>query len=280
MIRIAHISDLHFGREVPEVVEALVAELDGERPDLVVVSGDLTQRARVGEFKAARAFFDRLPHPQLVVPGNHDVPAWPLTLRFAAPWSRWKRLVSPELEPLVSGEGFCAVGVNSARRWGPYLDWSRGRINLTQLEHAEAIFSRCEKDLHIVVAHHPFLLTEASAGRRIIARADVALPRLLRANVDLLLGGHVHLAYSGVVGGMVVAQTGTSLSSRLKGEPNSFNRIRASREVIEIDNMVWESARFACKHTTTYRKINDAWQHADSGSAPSGYGTGFPSAWE
>jgi len=262
MIRIAHISDLHFGREVPEVVEAMVAELNAEKPDLVAVSGDLTQRAKVREFQAARAFFDRLPQPLLVVPGNHDVPAYPLTLRFAAPWRRWKRWVSSDLEPIVRGEGFCAVGVNSARRWGPYLDWSRGRISVEQLKRTEALFADCAKALHIVVAHHPFMLTDASEHRRTISRAHIALPRLLGANVDLLLGGHVHLAYSGVVGGVVVAQTGTSLSSRLKGEPNSFNRIRASGDEIEIDNMVWEHARFACKHTMIYRKTNDAWQPA------------------
>lgn len=258
MLDIAHISDLHFGREVPEVVEALVAEFDHARPDLVAVSGDLTQRARVTEFKAARAFFDRLPQPLLVVPGNHDVPANPLT-RFVAPWIKWKRWLSAELEPVVRGEHYCAVGVNSARRLGFYRDWSRGRINLGQLERAETIFRQCEKDLHIVVAHHPFLLTEASAHRRTISRAKLALPRLLKAEVDLILGGHVHLAFSGVVDGIVVAQTGTSLSSRLKGEPNSYNRIRANGEAIEIDNMIWKNQRFVCKNTARFRKRAGIW---------------------
>ncbi len=262
MIRIAHISDLHFGREVPEVVEALIAELHAERPDLVAVSGDLTQRARVREFQAASAFFARLPKPQLVVPGNHDVPAYPLTLRFAAPWRRWKRWVSPDLEPVVHADGFCAVGVNSARRWGPYLDWSRGRISVEQLERTEALFAECSKSLHVVVAHHPFLLTDASEHRKTILRAHVALPRLLGANVDLLLGGHVHLAYSGVVGGVVVAQTGTSLSSRLKGEPNSFNRIRASEHAIEIENVVWKDRAFASAGTTRYLKSEEGWRPA------------------
>lgn len=268
MIRIAHISDLHFGREIPEIVEALVAELNTDRPDLIAVSGDLTQRARVREFKAARAFFDRLPQPLLVVPGNHDVPAYSLPLRFAAPWMRWKRWLSDELEPVVRGDHYCAVGINSARRWGPYLDWSRGRINLQQLERAEAIFSKCAKDLHIVVAHHPFLLTEASNDRRTISRADLALPRLLKSQVDLLLGGHVHLAYSGVVGGMVVAQTGTSLSSRLKGEPNSFNRIRADGDTIEIDNMVWQGKGFECTGITYYQRTAEAWRPAAGPLAP------------
>ena len=265
MIRIAHISDLHFGREIPGIVEALVAELNTDRPDLIAVSGDLTQRARVREFKAARLFFERLPQPLLVVPGNHDVPAYSLPLRFAAPWLRWKRWLSDELEPVVRGERYCAVGINSARRWGPYLDWSRGRINLEQLERAEAIFSKCAKELHIVVAHHPFLLTEAGVNRHTISRADLALPRLLKSQVDLLLGGHVHLAYSGVIGGMVVAQTGTSLSSRLKGEPNSFNRIRADGEMIEIDNMVWQDHGFACKDTAYYRRIEGIWRAAAGG---------------
>lgn len=261
MISIAHISDLHFGREVPEVVEALAAEINRTPPDLVAVSGDLTQRARVHEFQAARAFFDRLPQPVLVVPGNHDVPANPLK-RFIAPWTNWTRLVSPELEPVVRADQFCAVGVNSARRAGMYFDWSRGRINLDQLERAEAIFSTCQKDLHIVVAHHPFLLTEASVRRRTISRADIALPRLLKSEVDLILGGHVHLAYSGIVEGLVVAQTGTSLSSRLKGEPNSYNRIRADGEVIEIDNMVWQTSRFICSGTARFRKQEGAWTSA------------------
>jgi len=259
MIHIAHISDLHFGREVPAVVEALAAELNHARPDLIAVSGDLTQRARVNEFKAARAFFDRLPQPLIVVPGNHDVPANPLT-RFVAPWSQWKRWLSAELEPVLHGEHYCAVGVNSARRLGFYLDWSRGRINLEQLERAEGVFREGAKDLHIVVAHHPFLLTEASAHRRTISRAKLALPRLLKADVDLILGGHVHLAFSGIVDGIVVAQTGTSLSSRLKGEPNSYNRIRADSDTIEIDNMVWQDPSFGCKSTARFERSEGVWR--------------------
>lgn len=258
MLNIAHISDLHFGRELPEVVEALVAELNTARPDLVAISGDLTQRARTAEFQAARAFADRLTPPQLVVPGNHDVPANPLT-RFVAPWTQWKRWFSSELEPVVRGEHYCAVGVNSARRSGFYLDWSRGRINIEQLKRAETIFRHCAKGLHIVVAHHPFLLTEASAHRRTISRGKLALPRLLKADVDLILGGHVHLAFSGVVDGIVVAQTGTTLSSRLKGEPNSYNRIRADDAVIEIDNMIWQQSQFIRSGTARFHKREGVW---------------------
>lgn len=260
MVTIAHISDLHFGREVPEVVEALADELNRSLPDLIAVSGDLTQRARVREYQAARRFLDRLPQPLLVVPGNHDVPVNPFR-RVFAPWTHWQRWISTELEPVVRTEHFCAVGVNSARRAGLYLDWSRGRINLEQLEQAETEFGTCQKELHIVVAHHPFLLTEASAHRRTISRGKQALPRLLKADVDLILGGHVHLAFSGVVDGIVVAQTGTSLSSRLKGEPNSYNRIRADGENIEIDNMTWQKERFVCQGITRFCKREGVWHN-------------------
>lgn len=258
MVTIAHISDLHFGREVPEVVEALADELNRSPSDLIAVSGDLTQRARVCEYQAARRFLDLLPQPLLVVPGNHDVPVNPFR-RFFAPWAHWQRWISPELEPVIRAESFCAVGVNSARRAGFYFDWSRGRINREQLEEAEAAFATCRKELHIVVAHHPFLLTEASAHRRTISRDKLALPRLLKADVDLILGGHVHLAFSGVVNGIVVAQTGTSLSSRLKGEPNSYNRIRADDELIEIDNMIWQQPGFVGSSTSRFRKREGIW---------------------
>ena len=116
-----------------------------------------------------------------------------------------------------------------------------------------------------MVAHHPFLLTEASAHRRTISRSKLALPRLLKADVDLILGGHVHLAFSGVVDGIVVAQTGTTLSSRLKGEPNSYNRIRADGEAIEIDNMIWQNQRFTCKGTARFRKREGIWHTGAEG---------------
>lgn len=259
MIRIAHLSDLHFGRDVPEVVQGLIEELLHDHPDLIAVSGDLTQRAQESEFEAARAFFDRLPIPKLIVPGNHDMPLYALALRFANPWRRWRRWFSPELEPVVRGKGYCAIGLNSARRASASLDWSRGRINAEQLERAAAIFEGCAQDLHIVVAHHPFLITDAGEHRGVIGRAKLALPHLLASGVDLLLGGHVHLAYSGVADGVVVAQTGTAVSSRLKGEPNSYNRIRASGEAIEIEIREWHDTAFRTRTTTHYARDAGQW---------------------
>lgn len=263
MIEIAHLSDLHFGREVPAVADALADELSAHPPALIAVSGDLTQRARRVEFLAARAFLDRLPSPQLVVPGNHDMPAVALGLRFMAPWARWRRHFAAETEPVIAGARFFAVGVNTARRAHRSFDFSRGRINATQLARIEASFPRESGPLRVLVAHHPFAVTQASAARGLVGRVDVALPRLRDARVDLVLGGHVHLAYSAIVEGMVVAQTGTSISSRLKGEPNSYNRIRAERNAMAIEVRAFDGHAFATDSIRNYRRQDGVWQTAD-----------------
>jgi 3',5'-cyclic AMP phosphodiesterase CpdA len=125
MRRIAHLSDLHFGRTDPAVVEALVAELNADPPDLVAVSGDLTMRARRREYRAARAFLDRLRAPVLAVPGNHDITAHWLHERFLDPLGRWRRFIADEPEPVWADDELAVVGVNTASRGGgAFLEWS------------------------------------------------------------------------------------------------------------------------------------------------------------
>jgi 3',5'-cyclic AMP phosphodiesterase CpdA len=119
-VRIAQISDLHFGRDVPAVAQTLVAELRDIAPTMVAVCGDLTQTAREVEFRAARAFLDELPAPTLVVPGNHDLPGWRVWSRFSRPWRRWRQHVVTDPYGAVThnADGLVAVGVNTARQWG------------------------------------------------------------------------------------------------------------------------------------------------------------------
>src|SRR5438445_2755469 len=127
---IAHISDLHFGTEDPAVAEGLLADLATQQPALVVNSGDLTQRARAGQFRAARAFLDRIPFPQLTVPGNHDIPFYDVARRFLSPLSRYRRYITPDLAPRFESEQFVVLGVNTARS----ATWKNGRISLEQIE--------------------------------------------------------------------------------------------------------------------------------------------------
>src|ERR671912_32747 len=136
MRRIAHISDLHFHLTDPAVVEALAAELNADRPDLVAVSGDLTMRARSREFRAARTFLDRVRAPVLAVPGNHDITSYWLHERFLDPLGRWRRFIAEEPEPVWADGEIAVVGVNTASRAGAFLDWSQGRVGEGRLRRA------------------------------------------------------------------------------------------------------------------------------------------------
>ncbi|BEL05280.1 metallophosphoesterase [Actinoplanes sichuanensis] len=260
-LRIAQISDLHFGRHLPAMAEALLADLAAVAPSMVAVCGDLTQTAREAEFRAARAFLDQLPAPALVVPGNHDLPGWEVWSRFTSPWRRWRHhLGTDPYRPVVlTMDGLAAVGVNTARRWGPHPDWSRGRIDARQLVAIGAEFDRAPvADLRVLIAHHPFLLTEAGLHRGLVGRAPLALRRL-RRKADLLLGGHIHLGYSGVVDGLVVAQSGTAFSDRLKGEPNSYNLVEADGDRLAVTVRRWGGARFDTHDRREYTRTERQW---------------------
>lgn len=264
-VRIAQISDLHSGREVPRIAEALLDDLRDARPTMVAVCGDLTQGARSREFLAAREFLDQLPAPALVVPGNHDLPGWRIWSRFLRPWLAWTRHIATTdtttATPL-SVDGVVAVGVNTARQWSMHLDWSRGRINASQIAAVENVLRDTAPDtLRVVVAHHPFLLTMAGQRRGPLGRSTYALQRL-RSCADLLLGGHVHLAYSGVVAGLVVAQSGTAFSDRLKGEPNGYNLIDGDRTQVTVTTRQWTGSRFDDATRSRFVRGDDGWRAA------------------
>lgn len=130
MTTLAHISDLHFGTESPEIVEGLLEDLVSVEPTLVAVSGDLTQRARRKEFVAARLFLDRIPFPRLVVPGNHDIPLFDLLTRFTRPLARFRRYIDEDVDPFFSTDAVAVLGMNTARS----NTWKDGRISLAQID--------------------------------------------------------------------------------------------------------------------------------------------------
>src|SRR5215207_3028421 len=115
MRTIAHISDIHFGCTDPPVVEAVVAELNALEPSLVIMSGDFTQRARAGQYQQAMDFMRRLPSPQLVVPGNHDIPLWNFVARFFWPLFNYRKFVTKDLRPVHQDEELLVIGINTAR---------------------------------------------------------------------------------------------------------------------------------------------------------------------
>src|SRR3954453_5038472 len=201
MRRLAHLSDLHFGRVDPAAVEGLVRSLEAAQPDLVVVSGDFTQSARTGEFRAARAFLDRLPAPVFAVPGNHDLPQWNPVERLLRPYDRYRRFIGEELEPVWSDAELAIVGVKSPRRLPRDLNRAAGRVGERQLEGGLARLGAPPPALvRVVVVHPPLLLPEVPRrplpAHAFTRGAGRALAAFARHHVRLERSGHLPLSYS------------------------------------------------------------------------------------
>lgn len=264
MRTIAHISDLHFGTADPVVADGLLRQLQSRPPSLVVVSGDLTQRARRGQFAEARRFLDRLPPPCLVVPGNHDVPLYDVLRRFASPLGRYRRQIQRELDPVFSDEELFVAGVNTARS----LTWKSGRVSCDQIAHLRERLKTAHGRFKVVVTHHPFIPPPMSLDAGIdLGRAAEALTVLEDFRVDLLLAGHLHHGYAGDTRAhfdsarrsIIAVQAGTAISRRVREEPNAFNWITLDGATIVVQMLAWDGSRFTEASRHAYRLVEDAW---------------------
>jgi 3',5'-cyclic AMP phosphodiesterase CpdA len=271
MRTIVHLSDVHFGRVDPAIVPPLVETIRALVPDLIAVSGDLTQRARRAQFRAARAFLEQLPSPQLVVPGNHDVPLFNLPARFLDPFGGYRRYISRDLEPVFEDDEMIAVGLNSARSLPMH---GGGRLNAEQVARAAARLRQAPPDaLRIVITHHPFDLPAGHGDQDLIGRSTMAMPELAAAGADVFLAGHLHVSHIGhtaeryqIAGhSALVVQAGT-LSTRGRGELNAFNVLRLERPRITVDRYNWNAASkiFQPSWNGGFQHTADGWIPASS----------------
>lgn len=188
MRRLVHLSDLHFGRDRPELLDPLITAVNDLKPDAIAISGDLTQRARRRQFAAAREFVDRLEAPCLVVPGNHDVPLDRPLARLFWPWSRYREAFGRDLEPVWSDEEMVLVGVNSVN---PFA-WQRGWVARRALARVRKVLARTPKDhVRVIVMHHP-LEHLPDERKRLSHGAERAVNALAAAGADVVLSGHLH----------------------------------------------------------------------------------------
>ena len=256
MRRIAHISDLHFGREDPRVVAGLHEDIGEERADLVVVSGDLTQRARTHEFEAVERFLRGLPAPFVAVPGNHDIPLFDVWRRLRAPFGRYARHISAELSPRHSDEELAVLGLNTSL----HFVWKGGLVRRQALAAMRGWAAVAGDRLRVVFAHHPFTRATDRRGHSLVRRSADAVQVMEEAGVDLVLTGHHHIAGHSesrafAVGGphrLVIVQAGTATSVRVRGDPNSYNLIHADQDKITVEERVWKEDRFTAGKVQSY----------------------------
>lgn len=266
MRTLVHLSDLHFGRVDEQIIKPLISAVTEINPDLVAVSGDLTQRARSQQFREARAFLDALPQPQIVVPGNHDVPLHNVFSRFLQPLDKYKRHITDDLHPSYVDEEIVVVGVSTARS----LTIKGGRINEDQVARIrEQLCASNDNLIKTVVTHHPFDLPEGHSERDLVGRSQMAMTGLAECGADLFLAGHLHVSHAGHTAkrynisghSALVVQAGTASSTRGRGEANSFNVIRIHRPDIIVERLEWrpESLTFAVASQERFRHTSDGW---------------------
>ena len=250
MATLLHLSDLHFGKPFrPNVAEAVLAHSRELQPDVVVVSGDFTQRARAQQFQQAAEFLKQLNSPVVVTPGNHDVPFYRFWERLLNPYRNYRRYISEDLNSVTEVAGMIIVALNSSRRF----TLTNGRIRRSQLEFASRAFEAADDPLtRIVVTHHHLAPPPGFERTNVMPYARRALKTFTALGVDLILAGHMHSAYIGNSldffpgelerRGIAIVQCGTTTSRRGRGREtlrNTFNIIRVEGDVIRVAHNVW-----------------------------------------
>ena len=266
MRTLAHLSDLHFDRVDESIIEPVIKTVTALEPDVVVVSGDLTQRARSHQFEEAKEFLDALPSPQIIVPGNHDVPLHNVFARFFQPLDKYKRYITDDLTPFYSDEEVAILGINTARS----LTIKDGRVNEEQIAAIrERLCPFGDEITKIIVTHHPFDLPEGHDERDLVNRAQMAMEAIASCGADVLLAGHLHVSHTGhssarykIAGhSALVVSAGTATSTRHRGEPNTFNVIRVQHPFINVERLAWQPERgeFTPSSTEHFRHSKDGW---------------------
>ena len=272
MRTIIHLSDLHFGRVDQLILAPLLHFIRAAKPDLVVISGDLTQRARTVEFLAARAFLDQVPSPLLVVPGNHDIPLHNLVARFARPLHKYRRYLCADLAPFFRDPEIAVAGLNTARS----LTTKYGRLNPAQIARLRERFRGIGNEItKVVVTHHPFDLPPGYVDcHQLVGGAQAAMIAMAASGVDLLLAGHLHLTHTALTTARyklaghsaLVVQAGTATSTRGRGETNSFNCLQIEPGKISVEQILWNPGpqRLTRGGPAHFQRTAAGWQPRDS----------------
>ncbi|HXM94915.1 MAG TPA: metallophosphoesterase family protein [Candidatus Dormibacteraeota bacterium] len=274
---IVHLSDLHFGRVHKATMQPLVRQINALKPHLVVVSGDLTQRARTAQFVEARRFLESLPKPQIVVPGNHDVPAYNLYKRFVEPLKKYRQHITEDLLPTYVDKETAVFGLNSSRSFTTKYGKLRER-DVAQV--CEKLTQLSTKVTKIVVCHHPFDLPPKHGKRDLIRRARSAMRAFAECEVDIILSGHLHQSHTSHTAeryripghSALIVQAGTAISNRYRGGAlNSFNVLRLEHTKLVVQRFEWDvkSLCYTLAKAEEFTRSSEGWSPAKAASAKS-----------
>ncbi len=256
-MKIAQISDLHFGCTVPEVVAALQSSLRELAPDLVIASGDLTQDSTAAEFAEARAFFSALALPVIAIPGNHDLPGFD-PMRFVDPFGRYRRFIAADLEPDRRTNLVDIKCLNSARMILPHPNWANGAVSRRQCRDIETFFAGSTTPWRMAVLHHPLVTSSELPLDVTVFGRQRALRTLMEQKVDLVLAGHQHHAFAepSVHQGhtIVYVNASTTTSQRLRTQPNGFNLLEFTADAVQVRQLRYTGSAFETYSTLVHRK--------------------------
>ena len=256
-MKIAHISDLHFGAHDPVVGDALLAHLVEAAPDLVIASGDITQSATDTEFAAARVFFDELPMEVFVIPGNHDLPGFDLT-RFINPFARYKRHLIDALDPELAAGPVHIKGINTARRILPHWNWANGAVSAKQRREIARAFAAATAPWRILVLHHPLMSPKEFPLDITVFNAKELLQTIAGQRIDIVLAGHQHHAYietrQETEHKTLFVSASTAMSTRIRRQPQGFNMLEFSDTTVRIDMLRYADGRFTTFEALTHTK--------------------------
>jgi 3',5'-cyclic AMP phosphodiesterase CpdA len=235
MTRLFHVSDVHFGREDREAIDWFGAKVKEEQPDAVIMTGDLTMRARASEFAAAGKWLESLGRPVTVEVGNHDLPYFNLWARFVTPYKRYQ-VIERMIEKPLDVKGVSVVPLKTTARFQFRTNWSKGYVSTRSLQESLALVEAVPAgDLIFIAAHHPLIEAGTLATSK-TRHGRTALDALATAGVHAVLTGHVHDPFDVAheIEGRTVRLIGAgTLSERVRSKPPSFNEIRVEGSSFE-----------------------------------------------
>lgn len=241
---ILHASDLHFGKAYSATIESFLHEIERQRPDLVVLSGDFTQIGSIAEYRAAKDFIARITAPVFTVPGNHDIPRFGAWERFTDPFGRYRKFISPLVDSVYEDDSSVIVGINTARPILPHWNWANGMISAEQVEFVHRQFRHAPNEkARIFVCHHPLVNIRNAPIDTVVWGSTDMMKILEEQQVDIVLTGHIHhasiLTYE-TRRGPVMVGSASATSTRLRKQSNGYNILRIGADSIDIELIHWD----------------------------------------